>query len=444
MPRLAICAATAAAVLSLSMPAAAQTDQTRGWGPNPQLPAPDPSIIPTVKVAPAKGWPAGGKPAAPSELAVAALATNLNHPRWMHVLPNGDILVAETAAPPKGSGTFSVKGLFMKYFMGKAGAEVQSANRITLLRPSADGATAEKHTFLENLNSPFGMALAGGVLYVANADALVKFPYQEGQTKIDAAPTTVAALPGGPRNHHWTKGLVASKDGSKLYVSVGSNSNIAENGMDEEKDRAAILEIDAASGASRVFASGLRNPVGMAFEPGSGELFTVVNERDELGNDLVPDYLTSVKDGGFYGWPYSYFGQIVDTRVAPQKPDLVATAIKPDYALGAHTASLGLAFGPASKLPERFTNGAFIGQHGSWNREPPSGYKVVFIPFSNGKPSGEPLDVLTGFLDGAGNALGRPVGVEVSKDGSLLVADDVGNTIWRVSGSGSTSDATPR
>lgn len=446
MTRHAICAATAAAVLSFSMPAAAQTTQipTRGWGPNPELPAPDGGYLPTVKVAPAKGWAEGGKPAAQADLAVAAIATDLSHPRWMHVLPNGDILVAETAAPPKGSGTFSVKGLFMKYFMGKAGAEVKSANRITLLRPSADGATTEKHVFLDNLNSPFGMALAGGTLYVANADALVKFPYQEGQTKIDAAPATVAALPGGPRNHHWTKGLVASKDGSKLYVSVGSNSNIGENGMDEEANRAAILEIDAASGAFRVFASGLRNPVGMALEPTSGELFTVVNERDELGNDLVPDYLTSVKDGGFYGWPYSYFGQIVDARVTPPRPDLVEKAIKPDYGLGAHTASLGLAFGPASKLPERFANGAFIGQHGSWNREPPSGYKVVFVPYSNGKPNGEALDVLTGFLDGDGNALGRPVGVEVAKDGSLLVADDVGNAIWRVTGSGSTSEATPR
>ena len=331
----------------------------------------------------------------------------------------------------------------MSYYMAKAGAGVKSPNRITLLRPGAAGSPAEKHVFLEGLNSPFGMALVGDTLYVANTDALVKFPYKDGDVKITAAPEKVADLPGGTLNHHWTKNVIASGDGAKLFVAVGSNSNVAENGIDKEENRAAILEVDAKSGATRVYASGLRNPVGMALEPTSGELFAVVNERDELGNDLVPDYLTSVKDGAFYGWPYSYYGNHVDTRVEPQRPDMVAKAIPPDYALGAHTASLGLTFGPASTLPERFANGAFIGQHGSWNRKPQSGYKVIFVPFTDGKPNGAPLDVLTGFVDHEGNALGRPVGVAVAKDGALLVADDVGNSVWRVTGSQRTSSAPP-
>lgn len=294
-----------------------------------------------------------------------------------------------------------------------------------------DGVAEVRTQFISGLFSPFGMALVGDRFYVANADALVSFPYAPGDTHITAKPTFVANLPGG-LNHHWTKSLLASADGSKLYVGVGSNSNVAENGMEAELNRAAILEIDPATGSSRVFASGLRNPVGTAWEPQSQSLWVVVNERDEIGSDLVPDYLTSVRDGGFYGWPYSYYGQHVDERVEPQNAELVAKAIKPDYALGPHTASLGLSFASGSLLPQRFRQGAFIGQHGSWNRDPPSGYKVIFVPFANGKPAGNPITVLDGFLDAEGNAQGRPVGVTPDNSCALLVADDVGNVIWRV------------
>ncbi len=438
--------AASAALLALGATAALSADEKwPGYGPNPDLPKPSQQLIPTVNVADAKGWRDGQKPTAAAGLTVAAFATKLDHPRWLYVLPNGDVLAAETNAPERPEAGKGVKAFFMKYFMGKAGATVKSADRITLLRGlGADGSAAERHAFLENLHSPFGMALVGDTLYVANADAIVKFPYREGDVKITAQPTKVASLPGGPLNHHWTKNIVASKDGTKLFATVGSNSNIGENGMEKEADRAAILEVDAASGATRVFASGLRNPNGMDFEPKTGELWTVVNERDELGDNLVPDYLTSVKDGGFYGWPYSYFGQNVDTRVEPQKPDLVAKAIKPDYGLGAHTASLGLEFAPASALPAALQEGAFIGQHGSWNRNAPAGYKVIFVPFSDGKPSGMPMDVLTGFLNTQSEALGRPVGVAVAKDGALLVADDVGNAIWRVTAAQSTSSLAPQ
>ena len=276
------------------------------------------------------------------------------------------------------------------------------------------------------------MALVGNDLYVANTDAVMRFPYAEGETQISNPGSKVADLPGGPLNHHWTKNLVASPDGSRLYVAVGSNSNVGENGLDQEEQRAAILEIDPATGASRTFASGLRNPVGMSWHPQTGVLWTVVNERDELGSDLVPDYLAAVKDGGFYGWPFSYFGQHVDERVKPQRPDLVAKAIVPDYALGNHTASLGLAFSGGTLLPEQYRDGAFVGQHGSWNRNPRSGYKVIFVPFAEGRPAGPPLDVLTGFVNDDGEALGRPVGVAIDRAGALLVADDVGNNVWRV------------
>jgi glucose/arabinose dehydrogenase len=317
--------------------------------------------------------------------------------------------------------------------MKRAGSAVPSANRITLLRDTdGDGVADHRSTLLAGLNSPFGMDLVGGDLYVANTDALMRFPYRDGDTTIRAAGVKVADLPGGALNHHWTKNVIASRDGTKLYVTVGSNSNIGENGMDQEVERAAILEFDARSGAHTVYASGLRNPNGLAWEPTTGVLWTVVNERDELGSDLVPDYLTSVRRGGFYGWPYSYYGQIVDDRVTPPRPDLVATAIKPDYALGSHTASLGLTLSAYARLPERFRSGMFVGQHGSWNRKPLSGYKVIFVPFSGGRPDGAPLDVLTGFVDDDGNAMGRPVGVAVDRQGALLVADDVGNVIWRV------------
>jgi glucose/arabinose dehydrogenase len=401
-------------------------------GPSPTLPAPNPTLIPTVHIAPAKGWPQGEAPAAASGLAVNAYATGFNHPRWIYVLPNGDVLVAETNAPPRAEGAKGVKGMVMKWVMKRAGAGAPSANRITLLRDAdGDGVAETRTVFLKDLNSPFGMALVGDNFYVANTDAVVRFPYAEGATQIDQPGVKVADLPGGPLNHHWTKGLIANRDGSRLYVSVGSNSNIAENGIDKEDRRAAILEIDTASGQSRVYASGLRNPVGMSWEPQTGVLWTVVNERDELGSDLVPDYLTSVKEGAFYGWPYSYFGQNVDERVKPPNPEMVAKAIAPDYALGNHVAPLGLTFAQGNLLPEQFRNGAFVGEHGSWNRKPRSGYKVVFVQFAEGRPSGKPQDVLTGFVKGD-DAYGRPVGVAMDKAGALLVADDVGNAVWRV------------
>jgi glucose/arabinose dehydrogenase len=398
-------------------------------GPEPTLPPPRHQLIPTVKVAKAVGWPAGAQPMAAAGRKVSAFAGDLVHPRWIAVLPNGDVLVAETNAPPQPEDAKGIKAWFTRFFMKKAGATVPSANRITLLRDAdGDGVAETRSVFLENLNSPFGMALVGNDLYVANTDAVVRFPYKPGAMRIDAPGTKLADLPAGPRNHHWTKNLIASRDGRKLYVTVGSNSNAAEHGIEAEKDRAAIWEVDLATGRQREFASGLRNPNGLAFEPGSGALWTVVNERDELGSDLVPDYLTSVRDGGFYGWPYSYFGQHLDERVKPQSPDLVAKAIKPDYALGSHVAPLGLAYSDG-----KLGRGMFIGEHGSWNRVPPSGYKVVFVPFADSKPSGKAVDVLTGFLSDKGEAYGRPVGVAIDQRGALLVADDVGNRVWRVS-----------
>ncbi|HVF35643.1 MAG TPA: sorbosone dehydrogenase family protein, partial [Candidatus Saccharimonadia bacterium] len=415
------------AVFALTLAACgARSVQTvdAGMGPSPKLPEPTPESIPTVDIAPAVGWPAGTMPTPAPGLVVNALASGLDHPRWLHVLPNGDVLVAETNAPPRSEAVRTgIKGWFMKRAMKKAGAAVPSANRISLLRDAdGDGVAETRTAFLAGLNSPFGMALVGDGFHVANTDAVVRFPYTEGATEIRAAGTTLAALPAGTLNHHWTKGLVASRDGTKLYATVGSNSNVGEMGIDRETDRAAIHEIDVATGRMRLFASGLRNPNGLDWEPQSGALWTTVNERDELGGDLVPDYMTSVRDGGFYGWPYSYYGRHVDARVEPPRPDLVARALVPDYALGAHTASLGLAFATGTTLPARYRSGAFVGQHGSWNRKPPSGYKVIFVPFANGMPNGPAEDVLTGFLDDEGNARGRPVGVAVAKDGALLVA----------------------
>ena len=404
-------------------------------GANPTLPAPNPTLLPTVNIAPAKGWPDYVKPVSAPGTTVTAFAKNLDHPRWIYVLPNGDVLVAETNAPPKPEDGKSIKGWIMKQVMKKAGAGVPSANRITLLRGiGADGVAQIRTVFLEGLNSPFGMALVGKDFYVANTDAIMRFPYVEGETQITSAGVKVIDLPGGPINHHWTKNLIASPDGTKLYVTVGSNSNVAENGIEAEAGRAAVWEVNLKTGAQRIFASGLRNPNGLAWEPFSGALWTVVNERDELGSDLVPDYMTAVREGGFYGWPYSYFGQHVDSRVQPQQPELVAKAIAPDYALGAHTAPLGLASSAGTALPAMFANGMFIGQHGSWNRRPHSGYKVIFVPFESGKPStGAPVDVLTGFLSEDRSAFGRPVGVALDKQGALLIADDVGNVVWRVS-----------
>jgi glucose/arabinose dehydrogenase len=408
-----------------------------GFGPQPTLPAPEHSLVPTVNIAPAIGWPAGVTPTSVPGTQVMAFASGLDHPRWLYVLPNGDVLVAETNAPPKPDDGKGIKGWVMGKVMQRAGAAVPSANRITLLRDSnGDGVADLRSVLIEGLNSPFGMALVGHTLYVANSDAVLSFPYTDGATQIQAAGTKVVDLPGGPINHHWTKNLIASQDGSKLYVTVGSNSNVAERGMEAEVGRAAIWEVDIATRTQRLFATGLRNPNGLAWEPDTGALWTVVNERDDLGNDLVPDFLTSVRDGGFYGWPYSYFGQHVDTRVEPQRPDLVAQARAPDYALGAHTASLGLASASGNTLGQNFASGMFIGQHGSWNRRPHSGYKVVFVPFKSGQPAGDPVDVLTGFLSQDGKAQGRPVGVALDKQGALLVADDVGNVVWRVSAKG--------
>lgn len=405
---------------------------TAGTGPQPQLPEPQSSVLPTVNIATATGWPAGQMPRAAEGLEVQRFADKLEHPRWLYVLPNGDVLVAESSAPPKEE-SGGLKDWVAGKVMAKAGASVPSANRITLLRDAdGDGVPEQRSVLLEGLFSPFGMALVDNWLYVANADAVVRFPYKTGETAISAPAEKVVDLPGGPINHHWTKNILASPDGRYLYATVGSNSNVGENGLDAEKNRAAILQIDLSSRNVRVFASGLRNPNGLGWEPNSGALWTAVNERDELGNDLVPDYMTSVKDGGFYGWPWSYFGQHVDKRVEPPRPDMVQKALVPDYALGSHTASLGLAFYQGSLLPERYRGGVFIGQHGSWNRKPRSGYQVVFIPFGGGKPNGQPVTVLDGFVNDKEEAMGRPVGVAVDKFGGLLVADDVGNTVWRL------------
>jgi glucose/arabinose dehydrogenase len=405
-----------------------------GFGPDPALPAPKTSLLPTMHISKAVGWPQGGKPVAAPGLQVAAFADDLKHPRWLHVLPNGDILVAESNTPERPEANKGIRAWIMRMMQKRAGAGAPTANQITLLRDMDGNGTVDQRTvFLSGLNSPFGMAIIGDTFYVANTDAIVKFPYEEGQTTITAPAQKVTDLPGGPRNHHWTKSLIASSDGRHLYATVGSNSNVAEHGMAEEENRAAILEVDVATGEKRVFASGLRNPNGLDWEPITGKLWTSVNERDEIGSDLVPDYMTSVQDGGFYGWPYSYYGNHVDDRVKPKRPDLVAKAIKPDYALGPHTASLGLTFARASEsLPAAFSSGAFVGQHGSWNRKPVSGFAVIFVPFEEGRPRGQPVDVLTGFLNTSQEAQGRPVGVALDKQGALLVADDVGNKIWRV------------
>lgn len=417
--------------------ALADSGKPVGYGSSPELPKPEKSWIPTINVAPAGKWVDGKMPKAAESLSVAAFAKGLDHPRSLYVLPNGDVLVAESNKPKTKGDVDSkgIRGFVQGWAQKRAGAGVESPDRITLLRDADnDGVAETKTVFAKGLTSPFGMALVGETLYVANADAIVSFPYKEGQTEVTGEPKKVADLP-AKINHHWTKNIVASKDGTKLYASVGSNSNIGENGLDNEVDRAAILEVDVATGATRLFASGLRNPVGLAWEPQSGVLWTSVNERDELGNDLVPDYITSVKGGAFYGWPWSYYGQNVDDRVQPANPEMVAKAIAPDFAVGAHTASLGLTFSNSAKLMgEKFADGAFVGQHGSWNRDPRAGYKVIFVPFSSGKPSGEPTDVLSGFLTEDGTAQGRPVGVTIDKAGALLVADDVGNTVWRVTG----------
>jgi glucose/arabinose dehydrogenase len=424
------------AVLLGTLGLAAQAQQYPvGWGPNPALPEPQHTLIPTLNEAKADPWPQGTHPTPAAGLAATAYGTGLDHPRWLYVLPNGDVLVAETNKPEDAPKETGIKAKVAGMVQKKAGAGVPSPDRITLLRGlDANGAAASKTVFLQGLHSPFGMALVGNNLYVANADALWRFPYKAGATSIGAAGAKVLDLPAGI-NHHWTKNVIASPDGKKLYITVGSNSNVGENGMEIELGRAAIWEYDIASGKSRIYASGLRNPQGMSFEPHTKALWVSVNERDELGNDLVPDYMTAVKDGAFYGWPYSYYGQHVDTRVKPQQPDMVAQAVAPDYGLGAHTASLGMSFYDASLLPQ-YKGGALVSQHGSWNRKPRAGYELVFVPFANGKPSGPPQEVLKGFLSEDGRAYGRPVGVAVDKSGAILLADDVGNVVWRITPAG--------
>jgi len=429
--------------LGVLIAAAAHSQQNSSdeYGPNPSLVAPKTSFLPTLNFAKAKGWGEQGAPVGAPGLSVSALARGLDHPRWLYVLPNGDVLVAESDAPDRPDDSKGITGTVAQFVMKRAGSGTNpSANRITLLRDAkGDGTLVERHIFLQGLNSPIGMVLIGGSFYVADSDDVLRFPYRAGDTQIRVPPVIVSALPAGSINHHWTKSLIASPDGHKLYVGVGSNSNIAENGLDAEAERAAVWEINLDTGEHRIYASGLRNPVGLAWEPQTGVLWAAVNERDELGDQLPPDYMTGLRVGGFYGWPFSYYGQHVDTRVKPQNPDLVAKAIAPDYALGAHTASLGLSWSGGSTLPEPFRQGMFVGQHGSWNRKLHSGYKVVFVPFTDGKPAGAPIDVLTGFLSAKDEALGRPVGVAIDNHGALLVADDVGGVVWRVNAAHATA-----
>jgi glucose/arabinose dehydrogenase len=424
-----------AALLSLGSDAErAQLDFASTVGPEPRLGSVHRTLIPTTHVAPAKGWN-GAMPVAAPGTAVTAFASGLKHPRWIYVLPNGDVLVAESNGPERPVEFKGVTAWFMKQVMQCVGDGVESADRITLIRPRSDGTAAPPTTFLEGLKSPFGMALVGNDLYVANTDAVMRFPYREGATRIDPrSGVRLATLPAGERNHHWTKNIIASRDGKKLYASVGSNSDHQDYGEAEEEGRARIWEIDLASGKMDPFATGLRNPNGMGWEPSTGALWTVVNERDALGSDLVPDYLTSVTRGASYGWPYCYYGTHADTRLKPPRPDLKCDAKRPDYALGNHVAPLGLAFSEGASLPREFAGGAFIGQHGSWNRRPFSGYSVVFVAFADGKPKANtrPVEVLGGFIDAKGRARGRPVGVAIDKSGALLVADDVGNMVWRV------------
>jgi glucose/arabinose dehydrogenase len=434
MRTLTLAAAMAAGLAACSSPGS--NDPMVGFGPNPKLPAPHSSLLPSVGVPEVVRWPVGAAPTAPAGFVVTRLAEGLEHPRWLLVLPNGDVLVAESAAPAKAAQDRTNTGIrawFQKMLMKKVGSAVPSADRITLLRDAdGDGAAETRTVFAQGLKSPFGMALVGETLYIANADGAISFPYRAGQTEVTGVGEKVFDLPGGPINHHWTKNVVASPDGARLYATVGSNSNIGENGMAAEDGRAAIWAYDLATRQAHVFATGIRNPNGLDFEPQTGVLWTVSNERDEIGNDLPPDYLTSVREGGFYGWPYSYWGGHVDKRVKPPRPELVARAITPDYAAGPHTASLGLAFYKADAFPAAYRGGAFIGQHGSWNRQPLNGYRVVFVPFAGGRPQ-EPAQVfLSGFLNADNKIQGRPVGVAVDRRGALLVADDVGGIVWRV------------
>lgn len=422
-----------AAIVILGACAQKGGDPSRQYGPNPVLPDPHQYLLPPMSVPKQVGWKAGETPTVPAGLKIQAIATGLLHPRMVYTLPNGDILVVESNGP--GTVRFRVKDYIQGKIKARGGSTAKGGNRITLLRDTdGDGMPDLKTVFVDHLHSPFGIVLVGNRLYVANTDAILAYPYTAGATQITAAPVKLTDLPAGEINHHWTKSLTASPDGSKLYVGVGSNSNITENGMDAEQGRAAIYEVDRATGAKRIYASGVRNPAGLAFEPGTNVLFAIANERDEIGPDLVPDYLTSVKDGGFYGWPYSYWGQHVDVRVHPQNPAMVARAIKPDYGLSSHVATLGIAFSAGETLSPAFASGAFIGEHGSWDRSPVNGYQVIFVPFVGGMPSGKPIPVVTGFLGKqSGTVRGRPVGLTLDRTGALIVADDTGNTVWRVS-----------
>jgi len=410
-------------------------DPMRQYGPNPWLPNPHQYLIPPMRVPKAVGWKVGEAPTVPAGLRIQAMATGLMHPRIVYALPNGDVLVVESNGP--GTKPFRPKDYVQGKVKARAGAADKGGNRITLLRDAnGDGTPELKSVLIDHLHSPYGIAWVAGTLYVANTDAIVAYPFMPGQTRIGAPGVKLADLPAGPINHHWTKAMVASADGSKLYVGVGSNSNITENGMDAEEGRAAIYEVDRTTGAKRIYASGVRNPTNLAIQPGTGQLFAVANERDEIGPDLVPDYLTSVIDGGFYGWPWSYWGRHVDVRVHPQNPAMVAKAIKPDYGLSSHVAALGLSFSQGETLSPKFSNGAFVGEHGSWDRSPLNGYQVIFVPFVNGKPAGMPIPIVTDFLAADHKTVrGRPVGVALDRTGALIIADDVGNTVWRVSGS---------
>jgi glucose/arabinose dehydrogenase len=414
----------------------AQYDASHQAGANPPMPEARNFFAPPMQVPKYVGWQNGATPKVADGLKIEKIASGLEHPRQVYTLPNGDILVAESNSPNEEAVT-TPKQVIAGLIESKSGKKAKGANRITLLRKSANGSGEwERHVFIDNLHSPFGMQLVGDTLYVADTDAILKFPYKAGVTSISERGVELADLP-NTVNHHWTKSLLASRDGKKLYVGVGSNSNVGENGLEVEYRRADVLEVDTATGASRIYAAGIRNPTGLQWEPKTGQLWTIANERDEIGADLVPDYLTSVKENAFYGWPYSYYGQHVDPRAQPQRPDLVAKAIAPDFAIGSHVAPLGLTFYTGNNLPAQYRGGAFIGEHGSWDRSPLSGYVVSYVAFENGKPVSAPKDVVTGFTSADQKQLyGAPVGVAQDRDGGLLIADDVGNAIWRVTGTG--------
>ncbi len=410
------------------------------YGADPKLPEPHQYLLPPMKVMPARGWAAGETPVVAAGMRVQAFATGFLHPRIVYALPNGDVLVVESNG--SGGPVYRPKDYIEGKIKGLAGSGAPAGQRISLLRDQdGDGVPKLRTVFIDHLNAPYGVVLVGNDLYVADTDALLRFSYTSGETQITAAGVKLTDLPAQSPNHHWTKALTASPDGSKLYVGVGSNSNITENGIGAEEGRAMIWEVDRATGMKRTYASGTRNPTGLAFEPTTGKLWAIANERDEIGPDLVPDYLTAVQENAFYGWPYSYWGQHVDIRVQPQRPDLVAQAIRPDYGLGSHVAPLGMAFSQGTSLPQQYRGGVFIGEHGSWDRDPPVGYKVIYVPFRDGRPSGPPEDVVTGFISDDAKTRGRPVGVALDRTGALLIADDVGNTVWRVTAASASNSA---